>query len=138
MNALEILLVEDNAADAKLTTIALQEANVSNKIVLLRDGNEALEYIFGSIEDRVPKVIFLDLKMPKVNGNEVLAKLKQDERTRKIPVVMFTSSQEPRDIKECFDLGANSYVVKPVDYDDFSKVVKSMGQYWTLHNITVD
>ena len=138
MNALEILLVEDNAADAKLTIIALQEANVSNKIVLLRDGNEALEYIFGSIEDRVPKVIFLDLKMPKVNGNEVLAKLKQDERTRKIPVVMFTSSQEPRDIKECFDLGANSYVVKPVDYDDFSKVVKSMGQYWTLHNITVD
>ena len=138
MNALEILLVEDNAADAKLTTIALQEANVSNKIVLLRDGNEALEYIFGSIEDRVPKVIFLDLKMPKVNGNEVLAKLKQDERTRKIPVVMFTSSQEPRDIKECFDLGANSYLVKPVDYDDFSKVVKSMGQYWTLHNITVD
>jgi CheY-like chemotaxis protein len=86
----------------------------------------------------VPKVIFLDLKMPKVNGNEVLAKLKQDERTRKIPVVMFTSSQEPRDIKECFDLGANSYLVKPVDYDDFSKVVKSMGQYWTLHNITVD
>jgi two-component system response regulator len=138
MNALEILLVEDNAADAKLTIIALQEANVSNKIVLLRDGNEALEYIFGSIEDRVPKVIFLDLKMPKVNGNEVLAKLKQDERTRKIPVVMFTSSQEPRDIKECFDLGANSYLVKPVDYDDFSKVVKSMGQYWTLHNITVD
>jgi CheY-like chemotaxis protein len=138
MNALEILLVEDNAADAKLTTIALQEANVSNKIVLLRDGNEALEYIFGSIEDRVPKVIFLDLKMPKVNGNEVLAKLKQDERTRKIPVVMFTSSQEPRDIKECFDLGANSYVVKPVDYDEFSIVVKSMGQYWTLHNITVD
>jgi CheY-like chemotaxis protein len=138
MNALEILLVEDNAADAKLTIIALQEANVSNKIVLLRDGNEALEYIFGSIEDRVPIVIFLDLKMPKVNGNEVLAKLKQDERTRKIPVVMFTSSQEPRDIKECFDLGANSYLVKPVDYDDFSKVVKSMGQYWTLHNITVD
>jgi CheY-like chemotaxis protein len=138
MNAIEILLVEDNAADAKLTIIALQEANVSNKIVLLRDGNEALEYIFGSIEDRVPKVIFLDLKMPKVNGNEVLAKLKQDERTRKIPVVMFTSSQEPRDIKECFDLGANSYLVKPVDYDDFSKVVKSMGQYWTLHNITVD
>jgi CheY-like chemotaxis protein len=138
MNALEILLVEDNAADAKLTIIALQEANVSNKIVLLRDGNEALEYIFGSIEDRVPKVIFLDLKMPKVNGNEVLAKLKQDERTRKIPVVMFTSSQEPRDVKECFDLGANSYLVKPVDYDDFSKVVKSMGQYWTLHNITVD
>jgi CheY-like chemotaxis protein len=138
MNALEILLVEDNAADAKLTIIALQEANVSNKIVLLRDGNEALEYIFGSIEDRVPKVIFLDLKMPKVNGNEVLAKLKQDGRTRKIPVVMFTSSQEPRDIKECFDLGANSYLVKPVDYDDFSKVVKSMGQYWTLHNITVD
>lgn len=138
MNALEILLVEDNAADAKLAIIALQEANVSNKIVLLRDGNEALEYIFGSIEDRVPKVIFLDLKMPKVNGNEVLAKLKQDERTRKIPVVMFTSSQEPRDIKECFDLGANSYVVKPVDYDDFSEVVKSMGQYWTLHNITVD
>jgi CheY-like chemotaxis protein len=138
MNALEILLVEDNAADAKLTIIALQEANVSNKIVLLRDGNEALEYIFGSIEDRVPKVIFLDLKMPKVNGNEVLAKLKQDERTRKIPVVMFTSSQEPRDIKECFDLGANSYLVKPVDYDDFSKVVKSMGQYWTLLNITVD
>jgi CheY-like chemotaxis protein len=138
MNALEILLVEDNAADAKLTIIALQEANVSNKIVLLRDGNEALEYIFGSIEDRVPKVIFLDLKMPKVNGNEVLAKLKQDGRTRKIPVVMFTSSQEPRDIKECFDLGASSYLVKPVDYDDFSKVVKSMGQYWTLHNITVD
>jgi two-component system response regulator len=138
MNALEILLVEDNAADAKLAIIALQEANVSNKIVLLRDGNEAVEYIFGSSEDRVPKVIFLDLKMPKVNGNEVLAKLKQDERTRKIPVVMFTSSQEPRDIKECFDLGANSYVVKPVDYDDFSEVVKSMGQYWTLHNITVD
>jgi CheY-like chemotaxis protein len=138
MIELEILLVEDNAADAKLTTIALQDANVSNKIVLLRDGKEALEYIFSKIDTSIPKVIFLDLKMPKVNGNEVLAKLKQDARTRKIPVVMFTSSQEPRDIKECFDLGANSYVVKPVDYDDFSKVVKSMGQYWTLHNITVD
>jgi two-component system response regulator len=138
MIELEILLVEDNAADAKLTTIALQDANVSNKIVLLRDGKEALEYIFSKIDTSIPKVIFLDLKMPKVNGNEVLAKLKQDERTRKIPVVMFTSSQEPRDIKECFDLGANSYVVKPVDYDDFSEVVKSMGQYWTLHNITVD
>jgi two-component system response regulator len=144
MTETEILLVEDNAADARLTAIALEDAQLKHKIVLVRDGSEALEYFYPAGEQtpdmqvRVPKVVFLDLKMPKVNGNEVLAKLKQDERTRKIPVVMFTSSQEPRDIKECYALGANSYIVKPVDFDEFSKVVSDMGHYWTRDNITLE
>lgn len=144
MTETEILLVEDNAADARLTAIALEDAQLKHKIVLVRDGSEALDYFYPDGEQtsdmavRLPKVVFLDLKMPKVNGNEVLAKLKQDERTRKIPVVMFTSSQEPRDIKECYALGANSYIVKPVDFDEFSKVVCAMGQYWTLDNLTID
>ncbi|MBK7147929.1 MAG: response regulator [Bacteroidetes bacterium] len=144
MTETEILLVEDNAADARLTAIALEDAQLKHKIVLVRDGSEALDYFFPAGEQtsdmavRLPKVVFLDLKMPKVNGNEVLARLKQDERTRKIPVVMFTSSQEPRDIKECYALGANSYIVKPVDFDEFSKVVSNMGHYWTLDNLTID
>jgi two-component system response regulator len=136
----EILLVEDNQADADLTMLALKEANVSNPIVHLKDGEQALDYIFatGSYANRAaentPGLILLDLKMPKVNGIEVLRKLKSDELTRKIPVIVFSSSQEDPDVKECYRLGVNSYIVKPLEFQEFAKVVKDTGLYWLLIN----
>ncbi len=135
----EIVLVEDNPSDAKLTIMALKEGNVVNKIVHLKDGEEALNYIFceGLYANRTmatPLVILLDLKMPKVNGIEVLRKIKADERTKSIPVVVFTSSQEDPDVKECYNLGVNSYIVKPLEFDQFSQVVKNLGLYWSLLN----
>ncbi|HWY10440.1 MAG TPA: response regulator, partial [Bacteroidia bacterium] len=119
---IEILLVEDNMSDAELTIRALKKNNLANKLVHLKDGAEALDFIFahGQFSERKvengPKVILLDLKMPKVNGIEVLKKIKADERTKKIPVVVLTSSKEDPDIQECYRLGVNSYVVKPVDF----------------------
>jgi two-component system response regulator len=132
----EILLVEDNPSDAKLTQIALKECKLPNSIVHLEDGVDALNYIFGKEKysnrnvAETPVVILLDLKMPRVDGIEVLEKLKSDERTKHIPVTVFTSSQEHPDVEKCYALGVNSYVVKPVDFDEFCKVVKDLGQYW--------
>ncbi|MCD6067606.1 MAG: two-component system response regulator [Bacteroidetes bacterium] len=136
----EILLVEDNMSDAEMTIRALTKNHLMNKLVHLKDGAEAIDFIFGqgnyserNIENS-PKVILLDLKMPKVNGLEVLEKIKADERTKKIPVVVLTSSNEDPDIQECYRLGANSYVVKPVQFDKFIKAVSELGLYWIILN----
>lgn len=126
--------------DAELTIRALRKNNVSNKIVHLKDGALALQFIFGTGDyegrdiNKKPKVVLLDLKMPKVNGLEVLEKIKTDSRTRTIPVIILTSSKEDPDIKKSYDLGANSYIVKPVDFDGFHKVVSELGLYWVLLN----
>lgn len=137
---LEILIVEDNANDAELMMRTLKKNNLSNSIKLLEDGEKALDYIYckGVYKDRdcskLPKIIFLDLKLPKVNGLEVLEKLKSDKITKKIPVIIVTSSREDPDIESAYALGANSYVVKPVDFDDFVKSMVQLGLYWLLVN----
>lgn len=134
-NQVEIILIEDNASDAKFTMMALKTNNISNNIVHLKDGEEALIYIFENPEfNNAPKLILLDLKMPKVNGIEVLRRLKSDERTKRIPVAVFTSSQEDPDVKECYSLGVNSYIVKPVEFDTFAKVISDAGLYWSVIN----
>lgn len=136
----EILLVEDNPADAELTVRALKTHNLANHLEIVRDGAEALDFIFatGAHADRhvqnTPKVILLDLKLPKVDGIEVLRRIKADERTRAIPVVVLTSSREERDVVESYQLGVNSYVVKPVEFDRFARSVSDLGLYWLLVN----
>ena len=135
----DILLVEDNPRDVELTLRALKKHNLANKVQVVRDGAEALEYIFptGLDEERLIsnlKVILLDLKLPKVSGLEVLQRIKSDPRTRAIPVVVLTSSHEDSDIQECYKLGVNSYVVKPVEFDKFAQAVAQMGFYWLLVN----
>ncbi len=129
---IDILLVEDNPNDAELTQRALKKSDANARIVLARDGAEALEYLF-SPRPR-PRVVFLDLKLPKIDGIEVLRRLRADDRTRFLPVVVLTSSQEERDIDECYKLGVNSYVVKPVDFDRFYKAVGDLGTYWLFLN----
>ncbi|HEX5170848.1 MAG TPA: response regulator [Cyclobacteriaceae bacterium] len=143
MNEIEILIVEDNRYDADLTLRVLQKQNLANKIIHLSDGAEALDYIFAKGRflnrdlNQMPRVIFLDLKMPKVNGLEVLQAIKADGRARSIPVVILTSSAEDPDIKQCYELGANSYIVKPVEFDTFAKVVSDLGFYWMVINKTL-
>jgi two-component system, response regulator len=139
--AIDIILVEDNPDDAALVIRALKKNNLANNLVHLKDGVEALDYIFGKgmfenqgTEKNIPKVILLDLKMPRINGIEVLEKVKADPRTKSIPVVVLTSSNEDPDIKRCYDLGANSYIVKPVEFDNFHKAVSELGFYWLLLN----
>ena len=131
-----IYLVEDNEDDIELTMRAFKEANIANKVIIARDGAEALEYLLGDgSEDRdVPAVILLDLKLPKVDGLEVLQRLRSDERTRLIPVVILTSSIEERDMINGYKLGANSYIRKPVDFIRFSEAVKQLGLYWLVLN----
>ncbi len=137
---IQILLVEDNKSDAMLTIRALKKHNLANNLVHLIDGAQALDFIFGTGEfegrniEYKPKVIFLDLKMPKVSGLEVLRIIKSDERTKLIPVVMMTSSNEEKDIIESHQLGVNSYVVKPVGFDNFSKTITDLGFYWLVVN----
>ncbi|HEX8515927.1 MAG TPA: response regulator [Bacteroidia bacterium] len=138
---LEIILVEDNLDDAALVIRALKKNNLANKLVHLKDGAEALNFIFGDntteqmeMAAKAPRVMLLDLKMPKINGMEVLAKIKGDVRTKAIPVVVLTSSAEDPDIKRCYDLGANSYIVKPVEFDNFTKAVSDLGMYWLILN----
>lgn len=139
---IQILLVEDDRSDAILATRALQKHNLANNLVHLEDGAEALDFIFakGKYADRdpenKPKVIFLDLKMPKVDGLEVLKVLKDNEATKLIPVVMMTSSQEESDIVASLKLGVNSYVVKPIDFEKFSKTIVQLGFYWLVVNKT--
>lgn len=140
MNAVEILLVEDNPRDAELTIRALKKYNLVNRLVHVRDGVEALDFLFsrGKYEgrrlDSSPKVVLLDLKLPKMNGLEVLRIIKEDERTRVIPVVIVTSSTEDPDMKAAYQLGANSYVVKPVQFDSFVEAMSHLGKYWLLVN----
>jgi CheY-like chemotaxis protein len=136
----EILIVEDNARDLELTMRALAKHHLGNRVVAVRDGAEALDFIFArgpyagrSIEDG-PHVVFLDMKLPKVDGIEVLRQIKTDERTRMIPVVMVTSSAQERDMEESYRLGANSYVVKPIDFDAFVKTIADLGFYWLAVN----
>ena len=136
----DILLVEDNQDDAELALHALRRENLANNIFVVRDGEEALEFIFCSgvfaqrSFDHPPKLILLDLKLPKVDGMEVLKRLKSDPRTRTIPVVIMTSSKEDRDLVSGYGLGANSYIQKPVDFDQFRETVKQVGLYWLVTN----
>ena len=135
----DILLVEDNPHDAELTLRALKKHNLANQVHVARDGEEALDFLFGADSSSGTKcnrlkVILLDLKLPKVSGIEVLRQLKSDARCKKIPVVVLTSSQEDQDIQECYKLGVNSYVVKPVEFEAFAKTVADMGLYWMLVN----
>jgi two-component system response regulator len=139
-NFIEILLVEDNSNDVELTLHALKKNNLTNRIHVVRDGAEALEYLFGNGAyagrdvNHTPKVVLLDLKLPKVDGMEVLRRIKSDERTRSIPVVVLTSSREERDIVESYRLGVNSYITKPVDFEQFTEAVRQLGLYWLLLN----
>jgi two-component system, response regulator len=135
-----ILLVEDNPDDEILTLRALKKANIVNRIVVVRDGAEALDFVFGAGNyagrdtSDVPQLILLDLKLPKVSGLQVLERIRADERTKRIPVVILTSSTEPVDIKSGYDLHVNSFVSKPVNFQDFSEVVQRLGLYWLLVN----
>ncbi len=136
----EILLVEDNPTDVELTLRALKKNNLANKVHVVTDGEQALEFIFatGSYKGRdinhKPRVILLDLKLPKVDGLEILRKIKSDERTKNIPVVVLTSSREEQDRVKSYRLGVNSYIVKPVDFNQFTKAVSELGLYWLLLN----
>jgi two-component system response regulator len=137
---IEILLVEDNKDDLELTLHALRKENLANSIQVVRDGEEALEFLFCSGAyanrsfDHPPRLILLDLKLPKVDGMEVLKRLKGDPRTRTIPVVILTSSKEERDLVNGYGLGVNTYIQKPMDFDQFRETVKSVGLYWLLVN----
>jgi CheY-like chemotaxis protein len=140
IGVVEILLVEDSPDDTELTLRALRKAGLSNRIEVARDGVEALDFIFceGKHRDRriedVPRVILLDLKLPKVDGMEVLRRIKGDPRTRQVPVVVLTSSMDLKDVVGCYELGVNSYIVKPVNFERFSAAVQKLGMYWLLIN----
>lgn len=136
-----ILLVEDNPDDEALTLRALNKNNIANQVIVARDGAEALDYLFGTGAHQgrnvahQPQLILLDLKLPKIDGLEVLKRLRSDHRTKHVPVVVLTSSMEQRDIVACYDDGANSYIRKPVDFEEFLKAVNQLGMYWLLMNV---
>lgn len=140
-SAIEILLVEDNESDAELTLHALEKSKLINKIVRVDDGEKALEFLFcrGPYSDRTfsspPRLVLLDLKLPKVDGMQVLREVKSDPRTKAIPVILLTASKEERDVVESYRLGVNSYIQKPVNFTDFQDVVRQLGMYWLLVNI---
>lgn len=139
----EILLVEDSTADAEMTRRTLRKRGIANNVEWVRDGVEALEYLFreGPYADRAdgyPKLVLLDLKMPRMNGLQVLERMKADERTRGIPVVMMTSSREEGDLIASYKLGVNSYVVKPVDFVEFAETIAQVGMYWMIANEAPD
>lgn len=139
-NVVDILLVEDNLNDAELTIRELKKHNMANNLVHVTDGEEALEFIFGTGKyagrpiDKQPKLVLLDIQMPKVNGIEVLEKIKSDPLTKMIPVVILTSSKEDPDVQKCYAIGANSYIVKPVNFEGFADAIKNLGFYWLLLN----
>lgn len=140
-NEVDLLLAEDNANDAELAIRELRKHNLANNLFHVKDGEEALHFIFGTgrfeglrSPQRPPKVILLDIQMPKVNGIEVLQKVRADERTKSVPVVMLTSSRQDPDIKKCYSIGANSYIVKPVNFEGFAEAIKNLGFYWLLLN----
>jgi two-component system response regulator len=133
-NPVDILLVEDNPDDAGLAIHALKKNNLAGNLIHLHDGEEALAYLFSHGLTSIPKVILLDLKMPKVDGIEVLKRIKSDERLKVIPVVVLTSSKEDRDIVESYRLGVNAYIVKPVDFEKFVRAISEIGLFWLLLN----
>ena len=140
-NSLDILLVEDSIDDAELTIRELKKHNLANNLFQVKDGEQALDFIFatGKFSDKrdilhPPKLILLDIQMPKLNGIEVLQKIKEDVRTKSIPTVILTSSKEDPDIRKCYALGANSYIVKPVNFDRFAEAIRNLGFYWLLLN----
>jgi two-component system response regulator len=136
----EILLVEDNPSDLEVALRALKEQNICNKVQVARDGEEALDFIFcqgphaGRNIEELPRVVLLDLKLPLIDGLEVLRRIRADARTRRVPVVVLTSSTEERDVVESYALGVNSYIAKPVDFDQFSSAMHTIGMYWLLLN----
>jgi CheY-like chemotaxis protein len=141
LNTVDLLLVEDSINDAELAIRELKKHNLANNLFHVKDGEEALEFIYGEGRytgvrsiDNMPKLILLDIHMPKVNGMEVLQKIKGDERTKSTPVVILTSSSEDPDIKKSYALGANSYIVKPVNFEGFAEAIKNLGFYWLLLN----
>ena len=136
--AVEIVLVEDSPSDAELITRSLKKCNLANRIVILKDGVEALEYLLGQGAGTTmpaPRVVLLDVNLPKVDGLEVLRRIKADERTKDIPVVMLTSSNQERDIAAAYQLGANSFVTKPIKFDEFAQAVADLGSYWLMLNV---
>ena len=138
-DSVDILLIEDNPHDAELTVRALRKANVVNHVLVLADGAAATEFLFGDgaparTTPRTPKVILLDLNLPKISGLELLRRIKADERTKLIPVVILTSSKEEQDVVESYRLGVNSYVVKPIEFESFAHAVQQLGLYWLLLN----
>lgn len=136
MEALDILLVEDNMDDAGLTIRALKKNNLANNLIHIADGEDALEFLFGenAAQKELPKLILLDLKMPKVDGIDILKRIKSNERLRVVPVVVLTSSKEERDIVDAYKLGVNAYIVKPVDFEKFVKAVGDLGLFWLVLN----
>lgn len=138
MNPGKILLVEDNPDDVSLTMRALKSHNITNDVIVAQDGVQAIEYLFGASSrpalPDLPAVVLLDLKLPKINGMEVLQRIRADARTRLLPVVILTSSDEERDVIDGYSLGANSYVRKPVDFVEFTKAAQQLGLYWLLMN----
>jgi two-component system response regulator len=140
LDSVEILLVEDNENDATLTIRALKKRNLANNLIHVSDGQQALDFLFAKDEFsgrdplHLPKVVLLDLKLPKVSGLEVLRQLKANEKTKSVPVVMLSSSQEESDLIESYKMGANSYIVKPVEFDNFSEAISNMGLYWLVLN----
>ena len=137
----EILLVEDNKLDAELTLRALKNGGLANNVLWVKDGQQALDYLFrhgdyAGRSDTVPRLVLLDLKMPRVDGIEVLRAIKAEERTRRVPVVIMTSSQEEKDVAQSYELGVNSYVVKPVDFNAFADIARQAGYYWLAINRT--
>jgi two-component system response regulator len=140
-NEIEILLVEDNINDAELTIRSLKKVNLGNKLFHVKDGAEALDFIFakGEFSNQQisrPKLVLLDIKMPKVDGMEVLRQIKLNEATKTIPVVIMTSSKEEKDVMTSYNFGVNSYVVKPVDFEGFAKAISQLGLYWLITNVT--
>lgn len=140
MNSKKILLIEDNPDDEMLTLRALKKNNIANEVIVARDGVEALDYLFGEgahegrdLSDQ-PQVILLDLNLPKIDGLEVLKRIRNDERTRRLAVVILTTSNEDRDVIKSYDLGANSYIRKPVNFDQFMEAVRQLGLYWLVLN----
>jgi DNA-binding response OmpR family regulator len=135
-----ILLVEDSADDVELTQLALREQNISNPLIVARDGQEAVDWLLGDgaessrATSQIPALILLDLKLPKINGIDVLKQIRQDERTKLFPVVILTSSSEERDLIRSYELGANSYICKPVDFEQFRAAVRELGLYWLVLN----
>lgn len=138
-----ILLVEDNPDDEVLTTLAFEECRLANRLVVVRDGQEAVDYLFaagkyaGRDASEMPQVVLLDLKLPKIDGLEVLYRIRNDESTKLLPVVVLTSSKEEQDMIESYSLGANSYIQKPVDYNQFVEAIRQLGLYWLVLNQTV-